>query len=1512
MKKFIYTPLLFIIYFLPSVHAQTYELIIGDWDYAYVRCDSPHWGQPDEAAAQSNGLNYYYGNSCPPLPSIIGSQGFPDETYPNTELIPDCGPTTNPQPYPLYKYQIAYYSEKHLLADINTGPPECGSLNPDDFRVLKVRPVKCPEGSEAFFDAVLNKYVCNKLALEPEDYGNRCEAETAGTNIGNPINVATGNKFHSENLSINKPDLPFEISYNSHKAAQSNGVIPRSIMGKGWTHSYARRMSESTFMSNGIRNIMAHRPDGRVLIFSEINGSWQGEAHNKDILLETNDGWVYTSDTLEIETYNSRGEIVGLEFPDGVVLTFEYESGSFYGFNSNNARNRLTKVSSNYNSFIEFSYQNLTSLVISKLKDHTGREWSFNYGARNELASIDFPDGTSKIYHHEHNANPNRHALTGITDRRGVRYATYLYDSSGRAYYEKHHAFDENNNPINVEELTIQYDPNGTTRTITNSRGKVSTYEVEDINGLWQIKSITGPGCSSCSNGNSSFDYDANSNLVSKNVDGLITKYFNYDSKGQYAYKIEAFGTPETRRIDYTYDSRFIGKVTQIKEPSVAANLFKTSDYAYNSLGQMTSRTISGYDVDGTPIQSRTTTYEYNGPFNQISQIDGPRTDVSDITTFSYYRATNPIASQKNRLKRVVGLTGIHERSGISWSDTGKITEETRPNGITITNAYHPQTDRLETTTRTSSSDNTAITTRYTYLSTGQIQSITHYDGTSDAYSMTLTYDDALRLIKVEDQLGNYMQYTLDTEGNQTFEKAYDTNGVLKKSIQQTFDDYDHLDLRTVSGISVDYNYSSDGTVDDMVNGNSITTDYSYDALKRLLQISQDHNGSNSQTSNTQTSFVYDVQDRVKEVTDARGNKTKYSYDDLGNLTKLESPDTGITTYTYDAAGNQLSQTDANGITRTMSYDANNRPLTMNYPNNSQDVGLTYDQTTNSEGLLSGFSDETGSTSINYNGFGNISSKTQSVTGFNPTTYAGFNDLTISYTFDANNRINSMTYPSGLTVNYGYDGLNQLEEIYLGSGQQTISLVDNVTYLPFGPLKGALYGNNYNYTTSYDDGYRLQNYSYFKPPSYGIGASFTYDNNNNITTINRLNVPANNYGYDALDRLTSDSAGGQTFTYDKLGNRLTHQEAGQSIVSYLYAANSNRLNQIGTNNNRIYDNNGNTLSKPDLNGVMTFNQSNRMDSYSEGTVLKGRYYYNAMGQRVLKTTYKSNGSVTGHFLYLYDEQGRLIHESKYSNGYHRWDRETIWLNNRPVAQMRTVYTNGVQVASNLYYIHVDHLNTPRWITDSAGTMIWSWESDAFGVTQPNEDADGNNKKISFNLRFPGQFYDNESGQHYNYFRDYEPQTGRYVESDPIGIFGGINTYEYVKSNPLNFIDTDGLNGHKPGGPWHPPDGTSTKCRRTDKCPQIKGKIWILEKMIKSHSGWDNINPPPKGGGRHKTEIGDLWIQLNNCRVQYALKKCDQSFCQKNVKTCGVGFAAGAAAVGFAKLLGRCALSLAGS
>ncbi len=123
---------------------------------------------------------------------------------------------------------------------------------------------------------------------------------------------------------------------------------------------------------------------------------------------------------------------------------------------------------------------------------------------------------------------------------------------------------------------------------------------------------------------------------------------------------------------------------------------------------------------------------------------------------------------------------------------------------------------------------------------------------------------------------------------------------------------------------------------------------------------------------------------------------------------------------------------------------------------------------------------------------------------------------------------------------------------------------------------------------------------------------------------------------------------------------------------------------------------------------------------------------------------------------------------------------------------RLLGSSAASITSNVFYIHNDHLGTPKALTDNNGQLVWYATAEPFGQATVNDDVDGDGVAVEFNIRQPGQYFDVESGFYYNYFRYYDPGTGRYVTSDPIGLVGGVNTYAYVGGNPLNATDPYGL------------------------------------------------------------------------------------------------------------------------
>ena len=131
----------------------------------------------------------------------------------------------------------------------------------------------------------------------------------------------------------------------------------------------------------------------------------------------------------------------------------------------------------------------------------------------------------------------------------------------------------------------------------------------------------------------------------------------------------------------------------------------------------------------------------------------------------------------------------------------------------------------------------------------------------------------------------------------------------------------------------------------------------------------------------------------------------------------------------------------------------------------------------------------------------------------------------------------------------------------------------------------------------------------------------------------------------------------------------------------------------------------------------------------------------------------------------------------------------------------------------VFYIQPDHLGTLRVVTDDKNKVIWKSDplGEPFGTTAPDEDPDGDKIKFTLNLRFPGQYFDQEANTHYNYFRDYDPTIGRYIQSDPIGLEGGLNLYGYVLGNPISRIDPKGLAWNDPGNASVYPSGYNCAC-----------------------------------------------------------------------------------------------------
>jgi RHS repeat-associated protein len=370
------------------------------------------------------------------------------------------------------------------------------------------------------------------------------------------------------------------------------------------------------------------------------------------------------------------------------------------------------------------------------------------------------------------------------------------------------------------------------------------------------------------------------------------------------------------------------------------------------------------------------------------------------------------------------------------------------------------------------------------------------------------------------------------------------------------------------------------------------------------------------------------------------------------------------------------------------------------------------------------------------------------------------------------------------------------------------TIVSSVTHQPFNGPSALTFGNDVALAIGYNLDGLVSSIAAARGGATIQSLTYGYDDNENINAIadGFNSARSQTLGYDPLYRLNAATGayGTQAYTYDGVGNRLSGPASG---ATYTPATTSNQLSTVVTGSNTrtfLYDPAGMVLSDaraPGTTYTYAYNQDNRLVTAELNGTTVGAYVYNGFGQRAAKT---ASGATTQ---FLFDMAGHLIAETNGSTG--ATLREYIWMDNLPVAMVDDTGSSPV-----VYYVHTDQLGTPQKMTDASANVVWDGVFDPFGnavaVSGTNWGA-GVWKNFTWEpttpeptlLRFPGQYADAESALNQNWFRDYDPTIGRYVESDPVGLNGGINTYVYVGNNPLLRSDASGLAwGDSPWWPWN--------------------------------------------------------------------------------------------------------------
>lgn len=534
-----------------------------------------------------------------------------------------------------------------------------------------------------------------------------------------------------------------------------------------------------------------------------------------------------------------------------------------------------------------------------------------------------------------------------------------------------------------------------------------------------------------------------------------------------------------------------------------------------------------------------------------------------------------------------------------------------------------------------------------------------------------------------------------------------------------------------------------------MVCPSGNTHSYKYDGFHHRTQTT-DPLGKVTQVLYKDTGDVY-------RVSDPRSRLTYYSYNGFGEVTQVRSPDTGTTDITYDEAGNVATRKTAKGQTTSYSYDALNRIIEASSGVAGESPILYgYDEATSPYGMgrLTSVDDGNGVRRYGYTPEGWLAYETWETHG---------QSLTTQYQYDGAGLITKITYPSGREVSYTRDLAGDVIEVATTQAGTTTSLASQIERAPFGPVTSMVRWNGISESRSLDLNYRVT----------GIDATrvhslvYRYTPDSLISAIDdNLSSSVNqSLGYDAVGRITSAEGlyGVLGYGYDATGNRTSITTDGLS-QSYTINYMNNWLVKTGQTS-RSYDANGN-LTKQGAD-TFTYDSQNRLVAATVAGVTAA-YTYNHLDQRVTKTL---NGQTR---LLIYGLAGNLIEELDAATG----DvlAEYIWLDGTPLSFAQSGQT---------YQVHVDHLGTPKALTDASGQVVWKASYSPFGK------ASITTQGPTFNLRFPGQYYDAETGLHYNWRRYYDPNTGRYITSDPIGLAGGINTYAYALSNPIGNADPTG-------------------------------------------------------------------------------------------------------------------------
>ena len=856
-----------------------------------------------------------------------------------------------------------------------------------------------------------------------------------------------------------------------------------------------------------------------------------------------------------------------------------------------------------------------------------------------------------------------------------------------------------------------------------------------------------------------------------------------------------------------------------------------TSEKVGNGTEKYTLNYLSGTETDVTDALNRVTKYFFDSSHGQnvVTRVEGNcGCGGAQVQTWTYDNQLN-VTAKTDPLNHTTSYTYDTDGNRLTQTDaTGTITfsYDALGNVLTVTdqmsgvwtNTYDSHGNLL------TAKDPLNNTTTLTYNGLGQLTTIT--DTRNNA--TTFLYDSNGNLSRRTDALNNQSNIAYDARGrvtsvtnalNQVMSYEYDPTGRLKKII---YPDTNFILLT----------FDLAGRRTKIKDPRGYETNFAYDAAYRLT--------SETNADNKTTSYAYDLMSNRTGVTDALNRTTNYEYDDFNRLKKIKYPEATAgagrleENFGYDLGGNLITKTDQASRVTTFCYDNADRLIStidpaqkvtaLEYNARSQMTSLVdainqrYEFVYNALGWVTQNKKGTDTMSFVYDAAGNRSQRTD------------YNGAITNYSYDALNRLTTISYPDTTSATYGYDVLSRLTTATNPTGTVTTSYddrgrVSSVTDV-FGQVVSYQYDANSNRTQLSLNGGTNATYQYdvinrltqltdnaslnttfvydatdkltSRTLPNGVVSTYQYDGLNRLTRLTHAKSPntllelqyqfnavnnitqmidgggTHNYSYDSLDRLTVATHPNQpneTYTYDDVGNRTASHQGS----SYTYQA----FNRLGAANGATftYDANGNQISKADGSGNWTYawDYENRLKQATRSGGVTVSYTYDALGRRVQRSS-----SATGITNFVYD--GFDVVRDTDGNG----NTLVAYLNGRGMDEKLRETSS-----SNSSYLLTDMLGTTRALVDSngaiSGTMTW----DSFG----NLVAGSATSRYGYTSRE----LDGEIALVQYRARWYSQQQGRFISQDPIEFESDqINLYAYVANNPLNWVDPLGLIVEAPG------------------------------------------------------------------------------------------------------------------